>query len=321
MHTIWRGLILVSMGILLTLFGLGAGCGGSSAAAPKPSAAPRTFDGARAWADLLTQVAMGPRVPGTAAHLQTRDWLNATLTQLGAEVQLQPFSAELGGRTVAMWNVLATVPGTGPAPRELVLLCAHWDSRPTAEHDPDPAKRTQPVLGANDGASGVAVLLELARQLAARPVARDVLFVFFDGEDYGPNLDKMLLGSKYFAAHLPARKPAWGILLDMVGDADLAIYREPNSEARARAVNDRVFSAARALGYLRVGTLSGFVDAPFAYPITDDHIPLNDAGIPTADLIDFTYPPWHTTGDTADKCNADSLRIVGRTVLEAISQP
>jgi hypothetical protein len=315
-------------GVMLTLFAslvfvLGAGCVRS--AAGTPSAAQIAFDEGRAWRDLQAQVDIGFRVPGTEAHRKTRDWLVEQLNPSAKSVTLQPFTHKLGGRDVQMWNIIAEFPGTGPAPREQVLLAAHWDTRPTADHDPDPAKRLQPIAGANDGASGVAVLLEIARQLKARPSARDVTIVLFDGEDYGSypnmetNLDYMLLGSQYYADHLPEKKPDWGILLDMVGDADLAIHREPHSEEYAKAVNDRVFAAAKEMGYLRAGGQPGFVDALGPDPIIDDHIALNKAGVPMIDLIDFDYPYWHTTHDTPDKCSAESLKVVGRVVLLAVS--
>ena len=304
--------VLTAMAFLLT-----AGCS-------KSTVAP-AFDGDRAWKDLEAQLIFGSRVPGTKPHLATRDWLVEQLTPLAAKVTLQPFSHKLGGCEVPMWNIIADFPGTGAAPREQVLLAAHWDTRPTADHDPDPAKRKRPIAGANDGASGVAVLLEIARQLKARPIARDVQIVLFDGEDYGSypnmetNLEYMLLGSQYYADHLPEKKPSWGILLDMVGDADLNIYREPNSEQMAKAVNDRVFSAARSLGYLRTQDQPGFVDEKYMTPIIDDHIAINKAGVPMVDLIDFDYPYWHTTQDTRERCSKESLTIVGKTVLLAIS--
>jgi hypothetical protein len=318
----WRnfgtGLILMAM----MAFVIGAGCSGHTASpAPKIDTITAGFDATRSWADLEAQIAFGPRVPGTPAHTSCRDWLQQSLKATTDDVTLQNFSRQIGGKTVQMWNVVAHFTGTGPAPRQRVLLCAHWDSRPTADKDPDPAKRFTPIDGADDGASGVAILLELARQLKAYPIARDVTIVFFDGEDYGPLIDNMLLGSKYYAAHLPTPKPSWGILLDMVGDKDLGIYREPSSELAAKAVNNRVFSAAKTLGFLRTATLPGFIDAPYQYAITDDHTPLNDAGVPTADLIDFDYPYWHTTQDTADKCSKESLRVVGKTVLYAIQLP
>lgn len=313
---VWSGVFLAGM----LIFGIGAGCSGGStpAQAVEPTA---NFDDSRAWNDLEKQVAFGPRVPGTEAQIACRDWLVAELKKSSDKVELQPFTWTIGAKTLKMWNIGAEFTGTGPAPREKVVLAAHWDSRPTADYDPDPAKRNTPIDGANDGASGVAILLELARQLKEHPITRDVQIVLFDGEDYGPQVDNMLLGSKYYAKHLPTPKPTWGILLDMVGDKNLDIYREPNSDKTAKPVNDRVFTAATRLAYLRVGTGSGFVNAPFRFPVVDDHTPINEAGVAMADLIDFDYPSWHTTADTADKCSPDSLKIVGRTVLYAIQMP
>jgi len=276
------------------------------------------FAEGRAWRDLKAQVAFGPRVPGTPAHRKTRDWLVEQLSKAGAKVTLQPFSHVLRKRSVEMWNILAEIPGTGAGPTEQVLLAAHWDTRPTADKDPDIENRKLPIDGANDGASGVAVLLEIARQLKASPISRDVVIALFDGEDYGPSSADMYLGSKYYANNLPAKKPDWGILLDMVGDKKLTIYREPNSERYAKVVNDRIFRAARELCYIRTGHGSGFVNSLYSIALDDDHIPLNNAGIPTADLIDFDYPAWHTLGDTVDACSSESLKIVGRVVLQAL---
>lgn len=280
-----------------------------------------TFDSDHAWKDLTTQVADGYRIPGTASHRKVRDWLVKELSTSAEVVTTQPFSHQFNGNATPMWNIIATFSGTGKAPRERVLLAAHWDSRPTADKDPDPANRKLPIAGANDGASGVAVLLEIARQLKLHPIQRDVVIVLFDGEDYGPGIEEMLLGSQYYAAHLPTEKPTWGILLDMIGDKDLSIYREQYSDQYASTVNDRIFRASRELGYQGSATTSGFIDKPYKYAIEDDHMALNKAGVPMVDLIDFDYADWHTRGDTVDKCSPDSLNIVGRTVLYAIQLP
>lgn len=321
--TKWRQAALLFTVVGLVVFVLGAGCSGSGAKTnPNPDPDPvihTDFDADRAWADLTHQVDLGFRVPGTPAHQACRDWLQAQLTPLADTVTLQPFSAVLGGKTTSMWNIIAEFPGTGDH-RELVLLCAHWDTRPTADKDPDPAKRTTPITGANDGASGVAVLLELVRQLKAHPIERDVVIVLFDGEDYGPKVDKMLLGSKYYAAHLPARAPNWGVLLDMIGDKDLHITREQNSERYAGWVNDRIFSAAAREGTIAMGDGTGFENKISPYAIEDDHTALNNKGIPVVDLIDFDYPAWHTTADTADQCSPVSLALVGKTLLRAIQE-
>lgn len=308
----WRTLAGWLVLIFVMTFSLGAGCAERSAATPSQVIA---FDAQRAWRDLNQQITMGYRIPGTATHRAAKDWLVSQLTQTAEQVTLQPFTHTLDGKQITMWNVMAFFPGTGASPHQRVLLAAHWDSRPHADQDPDEAKRHMPVPGANDGASGTAILLEVARQLHDRPVSPDVVIVLFDGEDYGPDLAQMLLGSKYFAAHLPEKRPDWGILLDMVGDADLELYREPASQRHARAVNDRIFRAARELGYLKVGSAPGFVDALGSAEIIDDHTPLNTAGVPTADLIDFDYPAWHTVADSPKQCSPESLNIVGRTIL------
>lgn len=310
-HLFWVAIFII--GVFAVVYAPRCSRGSdSSAALPLP-----TFDKTRSWADLEYQVNAGYRIPGTATHRKIHEWLE---TELGksAIVTAQPFSHHLGGQDVQMWNIIATIPGTGQGTHERVLLAAHWDSRPIADKDPLPANRSLPIAAANDGASGVAVLLEVARQLKLHPIARDVTIVLFDGEDYGPDIDNMLLGARFYAGHLPTVKPSWGILLDMIGDKDLNIYREPNSDMFAKTVNDRVFQTARLLGYQTKPGGVGFINEPYRYLIDDDHIPLNHAGIPTVDLIDFDYTPWHTRNDTADKCSADSLAMVGNTVLYAL---
>ena len=280
-----------------------------------------TFDKVHAFNDLKQQVAFGYRVPGTPDHEKTGKWLMAQLAPYASAVSTQPFSKVIRGKTIPMYNIIATIPGTGTAPRERVLLCAHWDTRPIADHDPDPAKYHTPISGADDGASGVAVLLEIARQLKAHPIARDVSLVLFDGEDYGPNDDNMMLGAKYYAANLPADKPTWGILLDMIGYSELNIPREAYSEMHAKDINDRIWGAAHTLALMRAGDSPGFSEKTSEYEVIDDHTPLIDAGLPVVDLIDMDYPYWHTVADTVDKCSADSLRAVGLVVLYAIAQP
>ncbi len=325
----WRRWLVFFFAILVVAFSMGAGCAGRPPGAVSAAITTPNFDYDRAFADLDKQLTFGFRVPGTPEHEKVQAWIVEQLKPSCATVTLQPFSATLGGKEVKMNNIIGSIPGNGKEPREVVLLAAHWDSRPTADYDKDVKKRLTPIPAANDGASGVAVLLEIGRQLKANPIARDVLLVFFDGEDYGTypdtdqehNISKMLLGSQFYAKNLPTPKPSWGILLDMIGDKDLDIYREPNSDKYAREVNDRVFSAARSMGYIRTGKDSGFIDSPYQYPITDDHIAINEAGIPMIDLIDFNYKPWHTTGDDITQVSPDSLKIVGNTVLYALQMP
>ena len=278
---------------------------------PAPSAAtPRPFDEARAYRDLVKQCNFGPRVPGTRAHTQCANWLVQQLRPLADTVERQQFTAKVGGKTLRLTNVVATF---RPKAKHHVLLCAHWDSRPRADCDPDPKQRGQPISGANDGASGVAILLEIARALKAHPPAQRVTLVLFDGEDYGTTVETMFLGSRYFAQQYRARPPDWAVLLDMVGDKDLRIPQEGISLDRAPEVVARLWGAAA-----RAGS-KAFVAKP-GQSILDDHVLLLDRGIPCADIIDFTYPHWHTTADTPDKCSAESLGQVGRAVLRAVGE-
>jgi Zn-dependent M28 family amino/carboxypeptidase len=200
-----------------------------------------------------------------------------------------------------------------------ILLLAHWDTRPRAERDEDSTKREQPILGANDGASGVAVLLEIARHLKeTKPnIGVDILFV--DGEDYGEegDLSRYLLGAKYFAKNFHfEHPPQFGILLDMVGDAELEIRKEKASQHFANDVVELVWNTANELGVTQFSELEG-------PSLIDDHIPFNEAGIKCIDLIDFNYPNetknyWHTTQDTPEHCSAKSLEAVGKVLLHVI---
>ena len=194
---------------------------------------------------------------------------------------------------------------------ETVLLAAHWDTRPIADHDPKPENRETPILGANDGASGVAVLLELARVFKTHPPPRRVVIVLFDGEDYGKTADDMFIGSRFFARNLGKWKPDYGILLDMVGDKNLTLPIEANSWNANRAFTAAIWNRAAALGL-----------APFQQrlgpAIMDDHVPLIKVGIPMVDIIDFDYPYWHTIEDTVDKCSPKSLEVVATLVISVV---
>lgn len=249
---------------------------------------------------------MGPRFPGSPGHARARQWLVASLRKVARNVQTLDFEGTFDGRAVALSNIQADIGPAGPRP---ILLAAHWDTRPWADQDADPARRTWPIVGANDGASGVAVLLEAARVLRPRVPVRLVLF---DGEDLGRDLSTFFQGSRRYAASLGRAAVRWGVLLDMVGDADLEIPREQLSSQAAPEVVDRIWAAARQAGY---GRHFPDRDGPRVY---DDHWPLIQVGVPMADLIDFDYAYWHTTGDTAEKCSPSSLEAVGRTVVKAI---
>jgi Iap family predicted aminopeptidase len=275
------------------------------------------FDPTQAFRYLTTQTDFGPRNPGSAGHAACLRFMHKELHRFADAVSLQPFTAsDYRGNSYRMTNVIASF---NPAATDRILLSAHWDTRPWADDDPNPANRNTPILGANDGASGIAVLLEIARLLKQYPPPIGVDMVFFDGEDLGTQGDNThwALGSKYFARNMPEGfRPRFGINIDMIGDANLEIPREPYSEQYAPHVVKLVFTIARQLN------IPQFVDRP-GRPVYDDHIPLNEAGIPTANLIDFDYPDasnryWHTMEDTPDKCSPESLEAVGRVLLHII---
>jgi Zn-dependent M28 family amino/carboxypeptidase len=274
------------------------------------------FSGERAFRHLVRQTEFGPRNPNSKGHKACLDYLAQTLRGVADEVQVQPFSAEGYAEVLALTNIIAKF---NVSAKSRILLCAHWDTRPRADQDTTKSKRNDPIIGANDGASGVAVLLEIAALLKqqAPPVGVDI--VLFDGEDYGTegDLTKYFLGSRYFAANKPADyNPRFGILLDMVGDTFLELRKEQHSVRFAPDIVDLVWRKARELGY------SQFVDE-LGEDINDDHLQLNTVGIKTIDLIDFDYPDptnryWHTHDDTPDKCSPASLEAVGTVVTHIV---
>lgn len=274
------------------------------------------FDGQNSFGLLEKQVEFGPRNPGGKGHAACRDWLVEELEKYSERVIKQDFQHfdKRRDTTLVMSNIIASFNLNS---KHRILLCAHWDTRPFA--DQDVAENSQrPISGANDGASGVAVLLEIAKQMKVHRPPLGVDIVLFDGEDYGPegNLDEYFLGSRYFADNLGTYKPRFGILLDMVGDSQLNLPIEYHSNQYARTIVEKVWGSAEELGYEAFEPRIGSA-------VSDDHIPLNRAGIPCIDIIDFKYPDdsnryWHTTEDTADKCSAQSLKIVGQTLLHVI---
>lgn len=258
------------------------------------------FDGERALAHAAAQMEFGPRTPGSEAHTQTRAYIASVLREYGWQVE-EP-QGELLGQEV--YNILATRPGAADGP--WVILGAHYDSRFFADHDPDPANHSQPVPGANDGASGVAALLELARVLPLNNPNATVTLAFFDAEDNGgiEGWD-WIMGSRLVANGL-TEFPDAVVILDMIGDADLQIYLERNSDPRLSA---EIWATAAELGYSHV-----FINEP-KHTILDDHTPFLAREIPAVDIIDFDYPYWHTVQDTLDKISAQSLQVVGEVVL------
>ncbi len=288
---------------LLLLLGLLYSCAFSS---------PPQFDGKEALGYLREQCDLGPRNPGSEGHERCKKYLLDKLRRYTNFVKIQEFVyQDMDQRTkLELTNIIASF---YPEKKQRMFLCAHWDTRPFADKDPDSSLREKPILGANDGGSGVAVLLEIAKIISQKRPKWGVDIILFDGEDYGPEdeLEKFCLGSKYFAKNKGQYKPEFGILLDMIGDKDLNIYKEGYSAKYAKEVVDLVWGRAHKL------RVDCFHDST-KYFMYDDHVPLLEAGIPCIDLIDFDYPYWHTLQDTPDKCSPESLQKIGEVLIEIL---
>jgi len=298
-----------SAAVLFTFLLAAAGCGSGHEALENAHLA---FEGARALRQVEAQVAFGPRVPGTAAHRSCAEYCITQFESCGAAVDTDRWvHLSLAGDSLPLVNIRAAF---NPAAKDRILLCAHWDSRPVADHDPDPANHGKPIDGANDGASGVAVLLELARVFKAQLPSVGVDLVLFDGEDYGDFYEDkdVLLGSRRFARQNLSYRPAFGVLLDMVGDREAAFPYEGNSLAALPEVCRLVWDKAAELGYGK------YFPRQEGTAVIDDHIPLLQAGIRCIDLIQMGLPYWHTLGDTPDKLSPSSLEAVGRTLAAVI---
>jgi hypothetical protein len=262
---------------------------------------PPLFDGQAALEIAAKQVALGPRIPGSAADTEAADQIKAALRQAGWSVEEQSFVYH----GVRLTNVIGM---RGPRGQTPIILGTHYDTRPLA--DRDPIHPDEPVPGADDGASGVAVLLGLAKVLQPEAQGRSVWLAFFDGEDSGNIAGwSWSAGSTAFAQSLTVA-PSAVVIVDMVGDKDLRLYLEHNSD---QALAQEIWDTAAQLGY------SGFIDKP-GYGLIDDHTPFLQRGFPAVDIIDFDYPAWHTTGDTLDKLSAASLEQVGRTLQAWLTQ-
>jgi glutaminyl-peptide cyclotransferase len=260
---------------------------------------PVQFDGQRAYQDVLAQVEFGPRIPDSQAHANTIAYIQKQLLKAGWDSRIQNTT----WRGYSIQNIIGSHSTLTPQ----IILGAHYDSRLLADQDSGTA-RNAPVPGANDGASGVAVLLELARTLPRDSIL--TWLVFFDAEDNG-GLDgrDWIMGSRAFVAGLSSY-PRAAIIVDMVGDSDLNIFVECNSNAILRT---EIWGQASKLGYGQQ-----FIQSS-KWCMEDDHTPFLEAGIPVVDIIDFDYPYWHTAADTPDKVSPKSLQIIGDTLLAWIS--
>ncbi len=273
------------------------------------------FSADSAYSFVASQVNFGPRVPGTPAHKACGEWLSEKLKSFGAEVTEQNATiTTFDGTQIPMRNIFARI---NPEAEKRILLLAHWDSRPWADNDPDEAKHSTPVDGANDGASGTGVLLELARILPNTGANVGVDILLCDAEDWGEesNDDSWAMGARYFANNLPEEgyMPAAAILLDMVGAPDATFMREYFSQLSNPALADQIWSIAKRLGYE-----SMFVNR-MGSAINDDHVELIKAGIPAIDIIDYRegsgfFSGWHTTSDNMDCISKETLGAIGSII-------
>jgi len=265
----------------------------------------KQFNGEKALEFVNDQVSFGFRTPGSEAHAQTIDFIRTNLQKNNWNVEIQEETIDNG---YTIQNIIGKREvNQGP----WIILAAHYDSRFVSDQDPDPGKRTLPVHGANDGASGVGVLLELSRVIP-KNLNKNVWLVFFDAEDQG-NIENWdwILGSRSFVKQLTG-KPEKVVVIDMIGDADLNLYYEHNSDT---VLSEEIWNVANKNGFGK-----SFIPQ-YKFRILDDHIPFVEAGIKAIDIIDFDYPYWHTQNDTVDKVSANSLNAVGKTLLDWLLIP
>ena len=282
------------------------------------------FNGDRAWGYLVDQVNFGPRNPNSAPHDACLQYLKSRLQECTQNVSLQNFTrVGYNNELLKMTNLIASFE---PQIGTRILLVAHWDSRPRADNEKDLKKQGQPILGANDGASGVAVLLELAKIMKDNPPPIGIDILLVDGEDYGKehDLENYFLGARYFIETKSSNyMPVYGILLDLVGDKNLSIPKEANSMNYVPALVNHIWNIAKELNITTFKQEAGG-------GISDDHDILSKGGIPCIDIIDQELVGnssdnpnrnyWHTTRDTPERCSKESLKTVGDVLLTFIFQ-
>ncbi len=276
------------------------------------------FDEDHAFSYLVAQCDFGPRNPGSDGYYACLDYLITELDQSANEIILQDFSYQ-ERRYNKRYNLENIIARFNPDSEFQTVISAHWDTRPWADQEDLRQDRDQPIIGANDGASGVAILLELAKIMGENPPPIGVNLVFFDGEDLGVpgENDTYCQGSRFFAKNLPIPRPDEAINLDMVGDKQLVLPIERYSLEYHPELVRHLWDRAKDMG---LDAFIGRVD----YAIYDDHIPLNEiAGIPSIDIIDFKYPNsyanfWHTMNDIPENCSEESLGQVGALMVDYI---
>lgn len=269
------------------------------------------FNQTASFSMLTKQCELGPRYPGSEGIELCRNLIINELKKYGAEIELQNFTSTINDKIYPGQNIIASF---YPRMSRRILLAAHYDTRPWADKDPNEANHDKPIIGANDAASGVAVLLEIARILSSvQPEQFGIDLVFFDQEDMGNYGDDKTwcLGSTYYSENFNEEKPEKAIVVDMVGDKDLEINIEYISYHNSPNLVNEIWDTANELEF------SEF-KVKIVNKIYDDHVPLIKHGFNAIDIIDFDYSHWHALEDTEDKCSPRSLKIVGQTLLEVI---
>lgn len=332
MYRVSSKIVTLAVACAAIMFLCNASCnrggGGNGEVIEVESVGPQ-FEADSAWAFCHAQCDFGPRTMNSEAHEQCADWIAEKFRQFGCTVEMQ--KAALTGYDGTMLRATNIIARHHPERQRHVLLCAHWDSRPWADNDPDSTNWQKPVMAANDGASGVGVMLEMARLLQQYDsLSVGVDFVCFDAEDWGipqwtnrSDENSWALGAQYWAGQYQADgyTTEFGILLDMVGGEAAQFYQEGMSLRMAPQIVEKVWQAAHKAGY------SGYFPmSPGGY-ITDDHLPVNEkAGIPTIDIIPYYPncesssfgPTWHTVNDTMDHIDKNTLKAVGQTLVQVL---
>lgn len=316
--------IALSAGLVL------ASCNGRKAAQAQVAPAVPEFNADSAMSYLAAQCAFGPRVPNTAAHKACAAWLESKLKSLGTETIVQTYrTTTFDGTELECFNIIGQI---NPECPYRIILCSHWDSRPWADNDPDSKNRKTPVDAANDGASGVGVILELARMIQQSPIGIGIDCIFFDAEDWGPGDDwtgvhkeeYWGLGTQYWARHQHKEgyKAHYAVLLDMVGGKGARFPMEQYSIHYGKTAVDKVWDTAARLGY------SNLFPKTDGYFVTDDHLFINTiAHIPAIDIVPCVTgtdgassfgPTWHTVSDNMDNIDPAVLKMVGQTLATVI---